>query len=217
MKSDLIAGDTALCILCEPYDWYCTAREIYNEPYNHWVYVSLVGLISGVSGVILERWTGKIDEAADLARGVAPASGSLADRLAAQRFRSVSGVEKYDRLAAHSPEELQQFLRDVEANGWIVKATTKLPDDHIAWFLPRKGRFYYDPERMTILDCYTSKSIWICSLSEGTGSSEKKVHWCFKTRSLPTPMNRNSFAKQAERTRITSSTWSDRSNTTEVC
>jgi hypothetical protein len=79
-------------------------------------------------------------------------SGILLDRLAAQRFRSVSGIEKYDRLAAHSPNELLQFLRDVEANGWIVKPTTKLPDDSIAWFLPRKGRFYYDPERMTVLD-----------------------------------------------------------------
>jgi hypothetical protein len=65
-----------------------------------------------------------------------------------------TGVEAFDRLARDSPAELEEFLAKVRARGWIVKATDKLPADLIAYFLPRKGRFYYHPGRMSILDMW---------------------------------------------------------------
>jgi hypothetical protein len=75
------------------------------------------------------------------------------DRLAASRgFRSVCGVARFDRLATESPEELNRFLDDLRANGWIVKPSGHLGRQWPAYFFPRKGRFYYDPERMTYLD-----------------------------------------------------------------
>ena len=49
-------------------------------------------------------------------------------------------------------EALRAFLDEVRKDGWIVKATDKLSGERVAYFLPRKGRFYYDPQRMTILD-----------------------------------------------------------------
>jgi hypothetical protein len=66
--------------------------------------------------------------------------------------RTVSGVDPYDRLATQYPDELHAFVRDLKANGWIVKPTTKIDGSTPAYFFPRKGRFYYDPERMTYLD-----------------------------------------------------------------
>ena len=74
------------------------------------------------------------------------------DRLAARKFRSVTGLESYDRLAVLCPDELAAFLGGVVAGGWIVKSTTKLDGSSPAYFFPRKGRFYFDPERMTYLD-----------------------------------------------------------------
>jgi hypothetical protein len=65
-----------------------------------------------------------------------------------------TGLEAFDRLAKDCPAELQAFLDKVRARGWIVKATDILPADVIAYFLPRKGRFYYDPGRMSILDMW---------------------------------------------------------------
>ena len=75
------------------------------------------------------------------------------DRLAAtRRFRSISGVERFDRLATEYPDELGRFLEELKANGWIVKSSNLLGPATPAYFFPRKGRFYYDPERMTYLD-----------------------------------------------------------------
>jgi hypothetical protein len=65
-----------------------------------------------------------------------------------------TGIEEFDRLAKDAPAELQKFLDGVRAHGWIVKATDKLPTGVIAYFLPRKGRFYYHPGRMSILDMW---------------------------------------------------------------
>ena len=74
-------------------------------------------------------------------------------RLATERImKSITGVEKYDRLAREDADEFQDFLNVLEENGWIVKATSQLPKLTIAEFFPRKGRFYFDPERMTVLD-----------------------------------------------------------------
>jgi hypothetical protein len=65
---------------------------------------------------------------------------------------SVTGWEYFDQVVARqAPEELEVFLVAVRANGWIVKATDQL-ENEIAYFFPRKGRFYYDPSRMTRLD-----------------------------------------------------------------
>jgi hypothetical protein len=73
--------------------------------------------------------------------------------LAAQRrLLSITGVAAFDALAKDSPQALQAFLDEVRQNGWIVKSTDKLPSERVAYFLPRKRRFYYNPERMTILD-----------------------------------------------------------------
>lgn len=75
------------------------------------------------------------------------------DRLATIRgFRSISGIEWLDRLAIEYPEQLRQFLRNVEAGGWIVKESKLLDPSSPAYFFPRKGRFYYNPTRMTYLD-----------------------------------------------------------------
>jgi hypothetical protein len=68
-----------------------------------------------------------------------------------RRFMSRTGVEAFDKLAKDSPAEFQAFLERVEKNGWIVKETDKI-NNSPALFFPRKARFYYDPERMTILD-----------------------------------------------------------------
>ena len=65
-----------------------------------------------------------------------------------------TGVEAFDRLARDSPAELEEFLTKVRERGWIVKATDKLAIDVVAQFFPRKGRFYYHPERMSILDMW---------------------------------------------------------------
>jgi hypothetical protein len=65
---------------------------------------------------------------------------------------SRTGVEAFDRLAKDSPSELEAFLDKVRQNGWIVKATDKLDPTRVAQFFPRKRRFYYAPERMTIID-----------------------------------------------------------------
>lgn len=62
-----------------------------------------------------------------------------------------TGVEAFDRLARDCPEEFQSFLDRVRAHGWIVKATDKLRHDIAAEFFPRKRRFYYHPERTTIM------------------------------------------------------------------
>ena len=67
-------------------------------------------------------------------------------------LRSVSGIAKFDKLAIEYQEELQAFLQLAEENGWITKGTDRLAADSPAYFFPRKGRFYYDPERMTYLD-----------------------------------------------------------------
>src|SRR6185437_10157315 len=65
-----------------------------------------------------------------------------------------TGIEELDKLAKDAPAELQAFLDKVREQGWIVKATDKLPSRVIAYFLPRKGRFYYHPGRMSILDMW---------------------------------------------------------------
>jgi len=85
---------------------------------------------------------------------VAPEIGIGPQRnvLAAERQLSRTGVEAYDKLATQSPAELEAFLDKVRENGWIVKPTDKLPANTPAQFFPQKGRFYYDPERMTVLD-----------------------------------------------------------------
>ena len=73
--------------------------------------------------------------------------------MAAQRRPlSITGVAALDALAKDSPRALQAFLDEVRKDGWIVKATDKLPSESVAYYLPRKGRLYYDPERMTVLD-----------------------------------------------------------------
>jgi hypothetical protein len=73
--------------------------------------------------------------------------------MAAERqLLSRTSVEAYDKLAKDSPTELQAFLNEVRENGWIVKATDKIPAGTPAQFFPRKGRFYYNPNRMTMLD-----------------------------------------------------------------
>jgi hypothetical protein len=76
----------------------------------------------------------------------------LEDRVTAWRFRSISGIENLDRLAVDTPEELEKFLQEVEANKWIVKKTKLLDKRTPAYFFPRKNRFYFDPSRMTYLD-----------------------------------------------------------------
>ena len=63
-----------------------------------------------------------------------------------------TGVEAFDRLAKDSPAEFHAFLDKVRENGWIIKATDKLGRTTPALYFPRKGRFYYDPQRMTVLD-----------------------------------------------------------------
>jgi integrase len=45
---------------------------------------------------------------------------------------------------------LQQFLRDVETNGWIVKESKLLSTNLPAYFLPQEGRFQYGRERMAV-------------------------------------------------------------------
>ena len=65
---------------------------------------------------------------------------------------SVTGIPAYDRLAVELPKEFAVFISAVKTNGGIVKPTMKLPRDMMAYFFPRKRRFYYDPERMTVLD-----------------------------------------------------------------
>ncbi len=65
---------------------------------------------------------------------------------------SITGIVKYDRLAKESADDLQRFIESVQENGWIVKLTDKLSQDTVAQFFPRKRRFYFDPDRMTILD-----------------------------------------------------------------
>lgn len=65
-----------------------------------------------------------------------------------------TGVEAFDRLAEECPAELQAFLAKVRASGWIGKETDKLSSGTIAYFLPRKGRFYYHPGRLSILDLW---------------------------------------------------------------
>lgn len=67
-------------------------------------------------------------------------------------MKSITGVPKYDGLANAETEEFQRFIEAIEENGWIVKATSKLPAETVAEFFPRKGRFYYDSDRMTVLD-----------------------------------------------------------------
>jgi hypothetical protein len=67
-------------------------------------------------------------------------------------MKSITGIEKYDRLAKDSPDDLNAFIEAVKQFGWIVKATSKLPAYTIAQFFPRKRRFYFDPQRMSILD-----------------------------------------------------------------
>jgi hypothetical protein len=65
-----------------------------------------------------------------------------------------TGLGAFDRLAKDCPAELQAILDKVRASGWIVKATDKLPAGIIAYFLPRNGRFYSHPGRMSILDMW---------------------------------------------------------------
>lgn len=65
-----------------------------------------------------------------------------------------TGIEEFDKLAKDAPAELQEFLDRVREQGWIVKATDKLPSRVIAYSLPRKGRFYYHPGRVSILDMW---------------------------------------------------------------
>ena len=88
------------------------------------------------------------DDAVALSRGKA-ASGRRLD----------TGVAAYDQLVAQHvgdkfvlTRKFQQFLRQVEEAGWIVKPTTKLPPDTPAYFFPQKGRFYYNPETMRVID-----------------------------------------------------------------
>ena len=98
----------------------------------------------------------------------------------------MTGIAAFDQLAVES-SAFAHFIQKLGDQGWIVKATTRLPPQTPAYFFPRKRRFYYNPEKMTVvdmlhenvhLDQFASQGSW--KIGGGLGASMEAKAYQFE-------------------------------------